>query len=142
MHIARLFFLSLVAEALLSAGSQVFAQEQLAQGRNPSLYPQPEPSLEIRDPHFSPWETIPSPRETMRPYPGSCQPAPTYEMTALGLRPNASQCADRPGEGVLDALHPDSLIEPMMIIEVGPGTTIIIPRRHYYPGMGRVIHSY
>lgn len=61
-----------------------------------------------------------------------CIPVPTYRLGGAGLEPVGTQCADRPGQGKLDMLSPHSQIDPAMIIEVTPSTTIIIP--HRWPG--------
>lgn len=131
---------SLLLGLLMGLSGSVAAQSPQPEERNPSLYPQPSPyTPRLQDPYHPPIGVI---QGQVNPHQGGCREVPTYEMTALGLQPKAPRCADRPGEGVLDALHPGSLIEPMMIIEVGPGTTIIIPQRHFFPGMGRVIRVY
>lgn len=142
MRIANLFMPSLLLGVVgaLGLGGPAMAQSPQDQERNPSLYPQPSPyTPHLYDPYLPP---VGTPPDVRAPHVGACRPVPTYEMTGLGLRPSPPRCADRPGEGLLRDLHPGSHIEPMMIIEVGPGTTILIPQRHYFPGMGRVIRVY
>ena len=63
----------------------------------------------------------------------NCVPTPTYRLKGNGLEPVATQCADRPGEGKLEALSPRSWMTPAMIIEVSPSTTIFVPQRQ--PGI-------